>query len=399
MYLTKEEERIYEGEEGWTRKKAMEILVAIGDINNASELIPIKSAHVSGVSYKTIGEAFEFVNRLEGTVEVKSTLNPNGMDIAKWAAMGISKEFANKQTEVLDAYKRLGIFAECTCVPYLIGYAPEKGEHIAWAESSAVLYANSVLGARTNMEGAPSALAAALIGKTPFYGLHKAENRKPEIKVCVNCDLADADYGALGFLIGDLVGDKIPLIELSSSSVSLSSKDELKYLSAAIGATGSVGMYHIKGITPEAGVEAEEMESKLSEEKIEIEKTDLEEFYAEDNEPDVIAIGCPHCSSLELTRIYELLKAEGKGRKVKKDFFIFTARAITQSLQTQKIVEKIENYDVKVICDTCFVVSPAFENYDCVLTNSGKMLRYVPLLCGGAKARLCKTEECIRKAF
>jgi predicted aconitase len=414
MHLTKEEERIYEGEEGWTKKKAMEILVAIGDINNASELIPIKSAHVSGVSYKTLGEAFEFVNRLEGTVEVKSTLNPNGMDIEKWAEMGISKEFATKQNEVLDAYKKLGISAECTCVPYLIGYAPEKGEHLAWAESSAVLYANSVLGAKTNMEGAPSALAAALIGKTPSYGLHKAENRKPEVKVCVNCDLADADYSALGFLIGDLVGDKIPLIELSSSSVSSPSKDELKYLSAAIGATGSVGMYHIKGITPEAGVEAEaeEMESKLSEEKIEIEKNDLEEFYAVSpyracgvvgqsptNEPDVIAIGCPHCSSLEITRIYELLKAEGKGRNVKKDFFIFTARAITQSIQTQKIVEKIENYGVKVICDTCFVVSPAFENYDCVLTNSGKMLRYVPLLCGGAKARLCRTEECIRKAF
>ncbi len=401
MYLTKEEERIYEGEEGWTRKKAMEILVAIGDINNASELIPIKSAHVSGVSYKTIGEAFEFINRLEGTVEVKSTLNPIGMDIAKWAEIGISKEFANKQNEVLDAYKKLGITAECTCVPYLIGYEPEKGEHLAWAESSAVLYANSVLGARTNMEGAPSALAAALIGKTPSYGLHQAENRKSEIRVCVKCDLADADYGALGFLIGDLVGDKIPLIELSSfsSSASLPSNDELKYLSAAIGATGSVGMYHIKGITPEAGVEAEEMESKLSEEKIEIEKDDLEEFYIENNEPDVIAIGCPHCSSLELTRIYELLKAEGKGRKVRKDFFIFTARAITQHTQMQQIIEKIENYGVKVICDTCFVVSPAFENYDCVLTNSGKMLRYVPLLCGGAKARLCKSEECVRKAF
>jgi len=395
MHLTKEEERIYEGEEGWTKKKAMEILVAIGDINHASKLIPIKSAHVSGVSYKTIGEAFEFINRLEGTVEVKSTLNPIGMDIAKWYEIGISKEFANKQTEVLDAYKKLGISADCTCIPFLIGNAPGKGEHLAWAESSAVLFANSVLGARTNMEGAPSALAAALIGKTPSYGLHQAENRKPGIKVRVNCDLADADYSALGFLIGNLVEDKIPLIEISS----LPSKEELKYLSAAIGATGSVGMYHIRGITPES--EAEEMESNLSEEKIEIEKNDLEEFYAVSStrEPDVIAVGCPHCSSRELKRIYEFLKAGGEGRKVRKDFFIFTARAITQNNQTQRIIEKIENYGVKVICDTCFVVSPAFENYDCVLTNSGKMLRYVPLLCGGAKATLCKTEECVREAF
>ncbi|MCW3135222.1 MAG: aconitase X catalytic domain-containing protein [Methanophagales archaeon] len=402
MHLTKEEERILEGEEGWTKKKAMEILVAIGDINHASELIPIKSAHVSGVSYKTIGEAFEFVNSLEGTVKVESTLNPIGMDIEKWDEMGISIDFAIKQEKVLAAYKKLGISAECTCVPYLIGNAPDKGEHLAWAESSAVLYANSVLGARTNMEGAPSALAAALIGKTPSYGLHQPENREPEIRVCVKCNLADADYSALGFLIGNLVGDKIPLIELfSSSSVSSPSKDELKHLSAAIGATGSVGMYHIKGITPEAGVEAgaEETESKLSEEKIEIEKNDIEEFYIENNEPDVIAVGCPHCSSCELTRIYELLKAEGKRRKVRRDFFIFTARAIEQSVQTQRIVEKIENFGVKVICDTCFVVSPAFENYDCVLTNSGKMLRYVPLLCGGANARLCNTKECVKEAF
>jgi len=398
MYLTKEEERIYEGEEGWTKKKAMEILVAIGDINHASELIPIKSAHVSGVSYKTIGDAFEFVNRLEGRVKVESTLNPIGMDIEKWSKMGISKEFANKQKEVLAAYKKLGISAECTCIPYLIGHAPKKGEHLAWAESSAVLYVNSVLSAKTNMEGAPSALATALIGKTPFYGLHQLENRKPGIRVCVKCDLADADFSALGFLIGNQVGDKIPLIEFSSPA-SLPSKEELKHLSAAIGATGSVGMYHIKGLTPEAGVKADVMKSKRSEEKIEIERKDVEEFYIENNEPDVIAMGCPHCSALELTRIYELLRAESKGRKVKTDFFIFTARAIAQSVQTQQIVKKIENYGVKVICDTCFVVSPAFENYDCVLTNSGKMLRYVPLLCGGAEVRLCKTEECVRKAF
>ena len=402
MHLTKEEERICEGEEGWTKQKAMEILVAIGDINHATELIPIKSAHISGVSYKTIGDAFEFISRLEGTVKVKSTLNPIGMDTEKWAEMGISEAFAVNQTNVLDAYKKLGISAECTCIPYLIGHAPAKGEHIAWAESSAVLYANSVLGARTNMEGAPSALAAALIGKTPFYGLHQSENRKPGVKVSVNCDLADADYSALGFLIGDLVESKIPLIELPPSS--LPSTDELKHLSAAIGATGSVGMYHIKGITPEAVTGVDEKELNLEpEEKIEIEKEDIEAFYVSSCEPDVIAIGCPHCSSIELKRLYELLRAEceGKGRKIKKDleFFIFTARAVMQNTQMQQIAERIASYGVKVICDTCFVVSPAFEHYDCVLTNSGKMLRYVPLLCGDAEAKLCKTEDCVRRAF
>lgn len=389
MYLTKEEERIYEGEEGWTRKKAMEILVAIGDIHNASRLIPITSSHLSGASYKTIGDAFEFISGLEGTVRVKSTLNPTGMDRERWNAMDVSETFVMKQKEILTAYEKLGVSLACTCVPYLINHKPKRGENIAWAESSAVLYANSVVGARTNMEGAPSALAAALIGKTPFYGLHQAENREPEIRVCVKCDPADVDYSALGFLIGNLVGSTIPLIELPPTS--FPSKDELKHLSAAIGATGSVGMYHIKGITPEADARG------LPSEKIEVEKGDLKKLYEEKEEVDVIAIGCPHCSALELHRICALLKAKGKGRKVRRDFFIFTARAIKQRMHG--VVKQIEDYGVKVICDTCFVVSPAFEKYNSVVTNSGKMLRYVPLLCGRAEVSLGKTEECVRRAF
>jgi hypothetical protein len=389
MYLTKEEERIYEGEEGWTRQKAMEILVAIGDIHDASRLIPVTSAHLSGASYKTIGDAFEFISGLEGRVSVKSTLNPIGMDRERWTALDISEKFVGKQREILTAYEKLGVSLVCTCVPYLIDHQPKEGEHLAWAESSAVLYANSVLGARTNMEGAPSALAAALIGKTPLYGLHQAETREPGIRVCVKCEPADVDYSALGFLIGNLVGSKIAMIELPSSS--FPSKDELKHLSAAIGATGSVGMYHIKGITPEANAR------ELPSEKLEIEKSDLEELYEKNAEVDVIAIGCPHCSALELHRICELLKAEAKGRKVRRDFFIFTARAIKQRMQS--VVKQIEEYGVKVICDTCFVVSPAFERYNSVATNSGKMLRYVPLLCGSAEVSLGKTEECVRRAF
>jgi predicted aconitase len=392
MHLTKEEERIYEGEEGWARKKAMEILVTIGEINNASQLIPIQSAHISGASYKTIGEALEFITSLEGTrVKVKSTLNPTGVDRANWKAMNVSEEFVTKQRDVINAYENLGIAVECTCIPYLIGNTPKFGEHVAWAESSAVLYANSVLGARTNMEGAPSALAAALIGKTPLYGLHLTENREPELRVRVRvpCALRDSDYSALGSLIGDLVGNKIPVIELTQGSSP--STDELKYLGAAIGATGSVGMYHVTGITPEAD------SIEVPAETVEIGTEDLQRFYAEAERGDVIAIGCPHCSAAELRRISELLEAESNGRNVRKDFFIFTARAITDRMQD--VVRKIEGYGAKVICDTCFVVSPAFEHYRCVITNSGKMLRYVPLLCGGADVRLCKTEECVRLAF
>jgi predicted aconitase len=390
VYLTNEEERILAGEAGWTKKKAMEILVAIGDIHDAARLIPIKSAHISGASYKTIGDAFAFISSLKGRVEVKSTLNPTGMDRERWELMRIPPGFVKQQQGVVESYRRLGVDLECTCVPYLVGNPPRRGDHLAWSESSAVLYVNSVLGAMTNMEGAPSALAAALIGKTPLYGLHLPENRAPAIRACVNCPVADAGYSALGYLIGDLVGNKIPLIELPPSS--RPSTDELKHLAAAIGATGSVGMYHLRGTTPEAA-----SYTKLPAETIEIEAADLKRFFREPCDGEVIAIGCPHCSATELERIYELLRAESKGRRVRKEFFIFTARAIKE--RTEDVVKRLEAYGVTVICDTCFVVSPAFEHYRCVITNSGKMFRYVPLLCGGAEARLCTTEECVKLAF
>lgn len=390
MHLTKEEERILEGEEGWARQKAMEILVAIGDIHHASHLIPIQSAHISGASYKTIGDAFEFIKCLKGArVQVKSTLNPTGVDRSIWQSLPVSETFVAKQREVVRAYQSLGIDIECTCIPYHVGNRPQKGEHIAWAESSAVLYANSVLGARTNMEGAPSALAAALIGKTPFYGLHLTENREPELRVCVRCALRDADYSALGFVLGELVGNKIPVIELLPASQPTA--DELKHLSAAIGATGSVGLYHIAGLTPESDAFG------LPAEKLELARGDIESVSRTSCQGDVIAIGCPHCSATELQQIYELLRAESKGRRVRKEFFVFTARAIKERMQT--VVRKIEAYGVKVICDTCFVVSPAFEHYRCVITNSGKMLQYVPLLCGGAAVQLCTTEQCVQQAF
>jgi len=414
MYLTKEEEQIYEGEQGWTLQKAMQILVAIGELNGAERLIPIKSAHVSGASYKTIGDAYEFVERLQGRVAVKTTLNPVGMDLERWREMHIDEDFAKKQRAVLSAYEKLGILAECTCVPYEIPsqahpletslasspFRPREGEHIAWSESSAVIFANSVLGARTNMEGAPSALAAALLGKTPLYGLHIPENRNATVKLLIRDEISDADFGALGLLTGEIVGDCVPLFEFKG----IPSEDELKQLAAGIGATGSVGIFHVKGVTPEA---KEDMISEV----VHVERSQLRDFLEScgdagagvgssgGGEPDVVAIGCPHCSLNELRRIYKILKEESRRSrrsKVALPFFIFTARAFRGG----EIVRRIENFGVKVFCDTCFVVSPAFERFSCILTNSGKMWRYAPLLSHRhPKVILASTEECVKRAF
>ena len=385
MYLTKEEERIYDGEAGESLRKAMEILVALGDINEAPHLIPIKSAHVSGASYKTIGDAYEFVESLDARVKVQTTLNPIGMDKERWRELGVSKEFALKQMKVLKAYEKLGVLPECTCTPYLIGYAPERGEHISWAESSAVIYVNSVLGARTNLEGAPSALAAALVGKTPLYGLHLDEERAPSILFDVECELSDAaEYGALGYLVGKIADDNIPLFKLKT----MPNADDLKALSAALGATGSVGMFHAvkgeKGITPEA------LSYEKPSEVVEIEKKDIKEFFdASIPEDAVLAFGCPHCSTQELRELCRLLRSV----KSKHEVFVFVARRLAE--RENAAIKELKRLGVRVVCDTCMVVSPAFERFSCIATNSAKAFRYVPSMCG-AKALLVKTSNISR---
>src|SRR4030067_174911 len=180
MNLAKEEEKMLNGEEGYAVRKSMEILVALGDIYGAKSLIKVGSVQVAGVSYHNLGDAgLEFLNELavDGRVKVLTTLNPAGMDLENWQQLGISPEFAEKQNQVIAAFERMGILISCTCTPYLIGNLPLYGEHVAWSESSAVTFANSVLGAKTNREGGPSALAAAFVGKTPCYGVHPHEQQ------------------------------------------------------------------------------------------------------------------------------------------------------------------------------------------------------------------------------
>ncbi len=382
MYLTPLEEKLFNGERGATYQKAMEILTALGDIYGADRLIPIKSAQIAGVSYKTIGEAgLEWVSDLKGRVAVPSILNPAGMDRECWKEMGVSKDFADKQERIIQAYESLGVRIECTCTPYNIfdNLAGFK-DHVAWSESSAVSYANSVIGARTNREGGPSALAAALLGKTPNYGFHLDENRKPDVLIKVEAELRDSDYGALGYIAGELVGERVPLFILKSAPV----RDELKSLGAAMAASGAVALYHVAGATPEAW-KYEEPEEKLI-----IEEAQIKEVYTS-GEPDLIAFGCPHASVDELEKLAGLLD----GKKVRKEVWVCISRAIKE--KNPELIRRIKRSGAKVFCDTCMVVSPASEKFKCMMVNSGKAHKYVPNLCG-VRSIFARTEECVEAA-
>ena len=383
MYLTPSEELILNGEYGYAMQKAMEILVALGDIYNADRLIPIRSAQIAGVSYKTIGDAgLEWLSDLNGTVSVPSILNPAGIDRVRWREFGISEEFAVKQEQIISAYEKLGIRTWCTCTPYDVqDDLARSGDHLAWSESSAVSYANSVIGARTNREGGPSALAAALLGRTPNYGYHIDENRLPSIAINVEGELCGTDYGALGYIAGGIVGSRIPIFSLES----IPSNDERKALGAAMAASGAVALYYVEGVPPYP-------DAYSVEERVTIEEHEITDVYRmRECDPDIIALGCPHCSVAELIQLRDLLA----GKTVTKEFWICTSRVLRD--QHPDLVAEIESSGAKVICDTCMVVSPVCERYNCMMVSSGKALSYVPQMCG-VDAVLGSALDCVRVA-
>ena len=388
MYLTKEEEKIYDGELGWAYQVSMKILVKLGDLYGAKRLIPIESAHISGVSYKTIGEAsIEFLRELAesgGRVKVKATTNPSGMDYEYTVFRNLPGDLIENQRKIIDLYRKMGANTILSCTPYYLE-PPERGVHIAWAESSAVIYANSLLGAWTNREGGPSALASALIGKTPDYGLHQPENRCASVLVKVDANLeSESDYGALGIYLGKILGERIPLIQ----GLSASREDFLKQMGAAIATTGMTSIFHLSGPRDRH----EKMET-ITVGDGEVRET-RESLSTSSDKPELIFIGCPHCSLNEIRRVAELIR----GKKVRKDikFWVCTSRFIRR--RAKDYVKLIEAAGGKVVCDTCAVVTWLRDlGVEDMMTNSAKTAYYAPLM-NKVKVAFSPLTECVKTA-
>ncbi|MEM0313181.1 MAG: aconitase X catalytic domain-containing protein [Candidatus Bathyarchaeia archaeon] len=388
MHLTREEERIYDGELGWASQICMKILVKLGDLFGAERLIPIDSAHVSGVSYKTLGNApIEFLKALAesgGKVRVESTLNPKSFD-PEYLGGRLSEKLLQGQREILQAFEKMGFKQSYTCTPYYLRKV-KVGAHLAWAESSAVIYANSVLGALTNREGGPSALAAAIIGKTPEYGIHKPENREPHVLVEVDPPIRyRIEYGALGIFLGRILKDKIPVIK----GLEKRNRDKLKQLGAALASTGMTNMFYY---------ETDKLHMKAELEKInvgrkEIENT-IEELTTTHTKPDIVFIGCPHCSLLEVRKIAEL--ARGKKVKHGTELWICTSQFIKE--KAAAYISELERCGAKILSDTCAVVTWTEElGIKTIMTNSAKTADYAPTL-NNANTILASLEECLKTA-
>ena len=377
MYLTKEEEKMLGGEEGEIVERLFRLLVRLGDIYGADKMISVGSVQVAGVSYKSIGDpGTEFLEDMaskDTKVKVLTYLNPAGMDLENWEKIGFPKDFAKNQLRIMNAFKSMGIVITSTCTPYLAGNLPRFREHIAWSESSAVSFSNSVIGARTNREGGPSALAAAICGRTPNYGLHLWEKRQPTIKINVDAELEfNSDFGALGYYVGKQVKNKIPYF----TGINNANTDQLKGLGAAMAASRAVALYHVEGLTPEA-----DLVEKNGLESIEVRKKELDETYEKLNSgknPDVVILGCPHASLREISTLADKLK----GKHLKKPIWICTSRMMKEAADRMGFTELIEKAGGHIVADTCMVVSPIEKmGYKTTGVNSGKAANYLPSFC------------------
>ncbi|MDR0900352.1 MAG: aconitase X catalytic domain-containing protein [Methanobrevibacter sp.] len=391
MYLTNEEERMYQGEYGDTVRKSMEILIALGDIYEAEKLVDITSAQISGVSYKTIGDAgLDYLEDLAldklTSAKVPSTLNPAGTDLDNWKQLGFSKNFAEKQNKIVDAYGALGISKTCTCTPYLVGNVPRFKDYVAWSESSAVAYVNSVIGARTNREGGPGALAAAICGKTALYGYHLEENRKATTIFELEDEISGIDYGSLGYIVGKEVGDGVPYFILDKNNYinNKPTNNNLKSLGAALASSGAVALYHIEKITPEFQIAEKDDINSDNSNKIAISAEDIKETSENltssiKNEADLVCLGCPHASLEEIEEIAKLVK----GKKVKNDLWVCTSINVKAAADRMGYTKAIEDAGGLCVCDTCMVVAPIEElGYEAIGVNSAKAANYVPSMCG-----------------
>jgi predicted aconitase len=370
MEITPDDERSLRGEHGETIASAYRILVAIGAATEAKKLVPIKWAHLSGVNYNTIGNAgVKFLEKFAegGTtrVAVKTTINPMGFDRTK--PNNLDENFVKQQMKIVKLYEGLGTTPSFTCTPYEIFDIPQRGTAVSFAESSAAIYSNSILGLLTNKESSLSALASSVTGKAPYSELRVEEFRHPKVAIKPELKLlTELDFGLFGYFTGKVVKDSC--VALHGIRKSKPDIVKTKSLSAAIGTSGTCGMF----------TSSEEEES--TKEVIPFDKTEFnavkdELSTAEDG--NVIILGSPQIGINELSLVVDL----AKDKKFSKRCMIFCSRAIFNQASQIGLAGKIERAGCEFMCDSCACLTPLInkDDVDSVITNSVKAAYYMKL--------------------
>jgi hypothetical protein len=416
--LTDDEKAMLQGSEGKARQKAMELLVRYGEALGAERLIATNN--VCGYMMATSPFARDFAAKYGGLdaalsefnldssetiefpqVKVFSCQLETSLDPQYWELQGATKDLyeAHIANEAFNV--GIGVNQLCTCTPYLVGNVPVKGEHCAWMESSAVVYINSVLGARTNVEGGESTTAAMLTGKIPDWGFHLDQNRLGTHLIHVEWEVESVlDWGLLGYYAGQMVGEKIPVFH---GIRHLPNMIRLKHLGAASASSGGVEMFHIPGITAEARTLDEAFGGKKAVDVLRFGKAERMLAYdkinacAHDSAVDFIMLGCPHAAMEELWEICRQLA----GKKVNSgtSLWIFTPRAIKDMADRNGYTQIISEAGAVLMSDTCPALGQFMPKGTKVgATNSAKQAHYLPAILG-IQCWFGSTADCIQAAI
>jgi predicted aconitase len=386
LALTAEERDLLRGARGEAARIAMRILCRMAPLYGATALLPVTRAHLDGVIL-TGNAGLLFAERLAdlgGRVAVPTSLNVMSMDRERWRDWGQAPSYAERAHRLGNAYVRMGARPTFTCAPYQTDDAPAFGEQIAWSESNAVAFANSVIGARTNRYGDYLDVCCALTGRVPAAGLHLDGPRLATIVVelaTLPGSLADRDdfYPVLGYHLGTLIGDDVAVL---TGLEAQPRADQLKALAAAAASSGAVAMFHIAGITPEAPTVDDALGHRSPTRILRLSLDDLVATRrllstATGDALDVVAFGSPHCSLAECRELAAIMAGRRAAAGV--DVFITTSRGVRDILARTGELRDLEDFGARVTADTCIVVAPLIRSDARVLmTNSAKYAHYGP---------------------
>jgi predicted aconitase len=406
LNLNEEDQAKLAGEHGPGVEMAMRILVRMARILGAQALLDIEGAHIDSSLY--MGDAtLEFAERLVelgANVAVPSTLNVSGVDEHGWQAWPVDPTWAEKARRQMVAYERMGCIPIWTCAPYQSEFKPVFGQQIAWGESNAIVFANSVIGARTERYPDLLDICAAITGRVPAVGLHMVENRAGQLllrlkDIPVELQAQDSFYAVLGHWVGKIAGERIPVLEGVTVTPN---EDQLKAFGAAAASSGTVGMFHLVGITPEAHTLDEALQGRWPKQVMDVSMRELRGAWqelstTEGEQLDMVVLGGPHFSLAEFKQLVPLI--EGKARHPKVRFLITSNRAMRTLAERAGALEVVERFGGTITVDTCILTTPMLPpEIKILMTNSAKYAYYAP---GMLKAEVVfgSLEDCVRSAI
>ncbi|HEY2905423.1 MAG TPA: aconitase X catalytic domain-containing protein [Vicinamibacterales bacterium] len=405
MLLSDKDRAMLSGENGSAAALAMSILVRMADVYGAEALMDISQAHIDSTIY--LGDAtLEFAERLASLgakVAVPTSLNVSGVDECGWKEWSVTPEWAAKAARQMLAYEKMGTVPTWTCAPYQTSMRPSFGQQIAWGESNAIAFANSVIGARTERYPDLLDICCAITGRVPAVGLHLTENRAGQIlfrRVDVPLALQQDDqfFAVLGHYIGRLAEESIPVID---GILVQPPEDQLKAFSAAVASSGRVALFHMVGVTPEAPTLDAAFQGRAPQSTRDISVADLraarrELTTAEGSELDMVILGSPHFSVAEFKLLAPLVAGQRAHERVK--FLVTSSRLMKELADEAGVLAPIVAFGAQVTLDTCILASPMLPpSIKTLMTNSAKYAYYAPSLLN-TRVTFGSLADCVRSA-